>query len=134
MGLPRGKSEGDALEIVLGAYHLHGKPRNSSWKIKWCASFNYCTSSLRASSLGGGDGRGKTFPLLPPTPKRACSQANVLLKLCASGQSDASLLLLLGFTADVHTCTFCMLFIFCLDKLNHNFSYLWRKFPSGWFV
>ena len=35
----------------------------------------------------------------------------VLLKLWASGQSDAFLLLLLGFTADVHT--FCMLSIFC---------------------
>ena len=34
----------------------------------------------------------------------------VLLKLWASGQSDALLLLLLGFTADVHT--FCMLSIF----------------------
>ena len=31
----------------------------------------------------------------------------VLLKLWASGQSDSFLLLLLGFTADVHT--FCML-------------------------
>ena len=41
----------------------------------------------------------------------------VLLKLWASGQSDAFLLLLLGFTADVHT--FCMLSIFCEDKLNH---------------
>ena len=36
----------------------------------------------------------------------------VLLKLWASGQSDAFLLLLLGFTADVHT--FSMLY-----KLNH---------------
>ena len=35
----------------------------------------------------------------------------VLLKLWASGQSDAFLLLRLGFTADVHT--FCMLSIFC---------------------
>ena len=35
----------------------------------------------------------------------------VLLKLWASGQSDAFLLLVLGFTADVHT--FCMLSIFC---------------------
>ena len=35
----------------------------------------------------------------------------VLLKLWASGQSDALLLLLLGFTADVHT--FFMLSIFC---------------------
>ena len=35
----------------------------------------------------------------------------VLLKLWASGQSDAFLLLLLGFTADVQT--FCMLSIFC---------------------
>ena len=35
----------------------------------------------------------------------------VLLKLWASCQSDAFLLLLLGFTADVHT--FCMLSIFC---------------------
>ena len=35
----------------------------------------------------------------------------VLLKLWASGQSDALLLLLLGFTADVHT--FYMLSIFC---------------------
>ena len=41
----------------------------------------------------------------------------VLLKLWASGESDVFLLLLLGFTADVHT--FCMLSIFCLDKLNH---------------
>ena len=41
----------------------------------------------------------------------------VLLKLWASGQSDDFLLLLLGLTADVHT--FCMLSIFCLDKLNH---------------
>ena len=41
----------------------------------------------------------------------------VLLKLWTSGQSDAFLLLLLGFTADVHT--FCMLSIFCQDKLNH---------------
>ena len=23
-----------------GAYHLHGKPGNSSWKIKWYASFH----------------------------------------------------------------------------------------------
>ena len=23
-----------------GAYHLHGKPGNSSWKIKWDASFH----------------------------------------------------------------------------------------------
>ena len=35
----------------------------------------------------------------------------VLLKSWASGQSDTFLLLLLGFTADVHT--FCMLSIFC---------------------
>ena len=35
----------------------------------------------------------------------------VLLKLWTSGQSDAFLLLLLGFTADVHT--FDMLSIFC---------------------
>ena len=35
----------------------------------------------------------------------------VVLKLWASGQSDAFLLLLLGFTADVHS--FCMLSIFC---------------------
>ena len=35
----------------------------------------------------------------------------VLLKLWASGESDAFLLLLLVFTADVHT--FCMLSIFC---------------------
>ena len=35
----------------------------------------------------------------------------VLLKLWASGQSDAFLLLHLGFTADVHT--ICMLSIFC---------------------
>ena len=35
----------------------------------------------------------------------------VLLKLWASGQSDAFLLLFLGVTADVHT--FCMLSIFC---------------------
>ena len=35
----------------------------------------------------------------------------VLLKLCASGQSNGFLLLLLGFTADVHT--FCMLSIIC---------------------
>ena len=35
----------------------------------------------------------------------------VLLKLWASGQSDAFLLLLLGFTADADT--FCMLSIFC---------------------
>ena len=41
----------------------------------------------------------------------------VLLKLWASGQRDAFLLLLLGFTADVHT--FCMLSIFFCDKLNH---------------
>ena len=41
----------------------------------------------------------------------------VLLKLWASGQSDAFSLLLLGFTADVHR--FCMLFIFCYDKLKH---------------
>ena len=34
-----------------------------------------------------------------------------LLKLWASGQSDAFLLLLLGFTADVHR--FCMLSVFC---------------------
>ena len=37
--------------------------------------------------------------------------STVLLKLWASGQSDAFSLLLLGFTADVHT--FCMLSIFC---------------------
>ena len=37
-------------------------------------------------------------------------------KLWASGQSEAFLLLRLGFTADVHT--FCTLSIF-LDKLNH---------------
>ena len=41
----------------------------------------------------------------------------VLLKLRASSQSDALLLLLLGFTADVHK--FCMLYIFCEDKLNY---------------
>ena len=41
----------------------------------------------------------------------------VLLKLWASGQSDVFSLLLLGFTADVHT--FCMLAVFCQDKLNH---------------
>lgn len=35
----------------------------------------------------------------------------VLLKQWSSGQSDAFLLLLLGFTAGVHT--FCMLSIFC---------------------
>ena len=35
----------------------------------------------------------------------------VLLKLWASDQSDAFLLLLLGYTADVHT--FSMLSIFC---------------------
>ena len=35
----------------------------------------------------------------------------VILKLWASGQSDAFLLLLWGFTADVHT--FCMLSILC---------------------
>ena len=35
----------------------------------------------------------------------------VLLKLWASGQSDAFLLLLLGYTADVHT--FCMSSVFC---------------------
>ena len=35
----------------------------------------------------------------------------VLLKLWASGQSDAFLLILLGFTADVQT--LCMLSIFC---------------------
>ena len=35
----------------------------------------------------------------------------VVLKLWASGLSDAFLLLLLGFTADVHT--FCMSSIFC---------------------
>ena len=23
-----------------GAYHLHGKPGNSSWKMKWYASFH----------------------------------------------------------------------------------------------
>ena len=38
----------------------------------------------------------------------------VLLKLWASGQGDKFLLLLLGFTADVHT--FCMLSIFCLRQ------------------
>ena len=41
----------------------------------------------------------------------------VILKLWTSGQSGAFLLLLLGFTGDVHT--FCMLSIFCLTKLNH---------------
>ena len=35
----------------------------------------------------------------------------VLLKLWASGQSDTFLLLLSGFTADVHT--FCILSVFC---------------------
>ena len=60
------------------AYHLHGKPGNSGWKIKIMVH------------------------IIP---------FGVLRKLWASGQSDAFLLLLLGFTADVHT--FCMLSIFC---------------------
>ena len=42
---------------------------------------------------------------------------SILLKLWASGQNDLFLLLLLGFTADIHT--FCMSSIFCQDKLNH---------------
>ena len=71
--------------MVWGAYHLHGKPENSSWKIKWYASFHL---------------------------------EYLLLKLWASGQSDPFLLLLLRFTADVHT--FCVLFVFCKDKLNHS--------------
>ena len=30
-----------SLQIEAGgAYHLHGKPGNSSWKIKWYASFH----------------------------------------------------------------------------------------------
>ena len=45
----------------------------------------------------------------PEIPVRKSN--GVLLKLWASGQSDAFLLLLLGFTADVHT--FYMLSIFC---------------------
>ena len=49
----------------------------------------------------------------------------VLLKLWASGQSDA--LLLLGFTAHIHT--FCMLSIFCQDKLNH-FVFMPKNFHS----
>ena len=35
-------------ENLWGAYHLHGKPGNSSWKIKWYASFHleYSTSEI----------------------------------------------------------------------------------------
>ena len=40
---------------------------------------------------------------------RNCDSGDVFLKLWAAGQSDAFLLLFLGFTVDVHT--FCMLSI-----------------------
>ena len=53
----------------------------------------------------------RKFQLAPIIP------FGVLLKFWASGQSDAFLLLLLGFKADVHT--LCMSSIFCQDKLNH---------------
>ena len=51
----------------------------------------------------------------------------LFLKLWASGQSEAFLLLLLGFTVDVHT--FCMLSFFREDKLNH-FVFMLRKMVS----
>ena len=31
---------GGKIEQVKGAYHLHGKPGNPSWKIEWYASFH----------------------------------------------------------------------------------------------
>ena len=52
-------------------------------------------------------------PEIPENQMESIIPFGVLLKLWASGESDAFLLLLLilGFTADVHT--FCMLSIFC---------------------
>ena len=53
----------------------------------------------------------------------------VLLKLWDSGQSDAFLLLLLGFTVDVHT--FCLLSVFSLLRQAKSFRNYAENFHPG---
>ena len=78
------------------------------------SSIELYTSLIMADDSGGMDTRPftwKTRKFQLENQMVRIIRFGVLLKLWASGQSDAFLLLLLGFIADVHT--FCILSIFC---------------------